>query len=266
MIPKVIHYCWFGGNPLPDSAVRCIASWRKFCPDYEIIEWNESNYDVNKIPYMQQAYARRKWSFVSDYARLDIVYRHGGIYLDTDVELLRSLDSLRNYEGFMGFEDGEHVASGLGFGAAPGNTIIREMMDMYEQLSFLHEDGSADLTPTPVFSTRVLLQHGLVQNNARQQIAGVEIFPSEYFCPLNFKTGKKHLTPQSYSIHWYDASWYDPACQYEKRLNWKLNKLLPAPVAYNISRFAAVARFDGLSEACRKTVRKMRKGKGEERL
>lgn len=106
MIPKKIHYCWFGGNPLPDSAKSCIASWRKFCPDYEIIEWNESNYDVNKIRYTQQAYACRKWSFVSDYARLDIIYQHGGIYLDTDVELLRPLDSLREYEGFMGFENG----------------------------------------------------------------------------------------------------------------------------------------------------------------
>lgn len=263
MIPKIIHYCWFGGNPLPDSARRCIASWRRFCPDYEIIEWNESNYDVNKIPYMQQAYACRKWSFVSDYARLDIIYQHGGIYLDTDVELLRPLDSLRDYESFMGFENGGHVASGLGFGAAPGNAILREMMDLYEQLSFLREDGSADLTPTPVFSTQVLLRHGLVQNNTRQQLDGMEIFPAEYFCPLNFRTGKKCLSRRSYSIHWYDSSWYDPACQYEKRLNWKLNRLLPTPIAYNISRFVAIARFDGISEACRKTVQKMRKGKGE---
>ncbi len=266
MIPKKIHYCWFGGNPLPDSAKSCIASWKKFCPDYEIIEWNESNYDVSKNLYMKQAYACRKWSFVSDYARLDIIYHHGGIYLDTDVELLKPIDPLLNADGFMGFEDGRHVALGLGFGAVPENSVVKKIWDMYEELSFYHDDGSINLTPGPVLWTEVLLQHGLVQNNARQQIAGVEIFPSEYFCPLNFKTGKKHLTPQSYSIHWYDASWYDPACQYEKRLNWKLNKLLPAPVAYNISRFAAVARFDGLSEACRKTARKMRKGKGEESL
>ncbi len=257
MIPKKIHYCWFGGNPLPDSAKRCIDSWKKFCPDYEIVEWNESNYDVNKNNYMQQAYACKKWAFVPDYARLDIIYHHGGIYLDTDVELVKSMDSLLNLEGFMGFEDGEHVALGLGFGAVAGNPLIKEMLDMYEQISFFHDDDTINLTPSPIFSTQVLLKHGLVQNNERQQIEGLEIFPTEYFCPLSFKTGKKSLSPLSYSIHWFDASWMDSDKQYQIRLNWKLNKFLPSSVAYGIARFIAITKYHGISEAYKKASDKL---------
>lgn len=257
MIPKKIHYCWFGGNPLPDSAKSCIASWRKFCPDYEIIEWNEENYDVTKNPYMQEAYANKKWSFVSDYARLDIIYHCGGVYLDTDVELLKPIDSLLELEGFMGFEDGKQVALGLGFGAVPENTAVKRILDMYEEISFHHPDGSMNLTPGPVLWTQALMRCGLIQNNERQRIEGVEIFPTDYFCPMNFKTGKKCLSPRSYSIHWYDSSWYDPALQYQKKLNWKLNRFLPEAAAYNLSRFIAITKFDGIGRACRKTAEKL---------
>ena len=153
-IPKIIHYCWFGGNPFPELAQKCIASWKKFCPDYEIKEWNESNYDVTKNQYMREAFENKQWAFVSDYARLDIIYENGGIYLDTDVELLKPLDDLLILTGFMGFEENKKLcATGLGFGAVPKLPIIKEMRDDYDNIIFIKEDGSFDQTPCPYFQT-----------------------------------------------------------------------------------------------------------------
>ena len=135
MIPKIIHYCWFGGNEIPENDKKCIESWKKYCPDYKIIRWDESNYDYKKNSYMREAYEAKKWGFVPDYARLDIIYNYGGIYLDTDVELLKSLDEILDCEGFFGFESENLVNLGLGFGAVKGNEIIRDMM---LQLSLIH--------------------------------------------------------------------------------------------------------------------------------
>ena len=148
-IPKIIHYCWVGGKPKPQSVLYCIESWKRCCPDYEIREWNESNYDFTKNEYMRQAYEAKKWGFVPDYARLDIIYEYGGIYLDTDVEMLRSPDELLGQDGFMGFEntgDGEYfVNCGHGFGAVPHHEVIRKARDLYNVLSFLNEDGTPNL-------------------------------------------------------------------------------------------------------------------------
>ena len=209
MIPKTIHYCWVGGNPLPDSAKKCIASWKKYCPDYEIVEWNETNYDFTKIPYMKEAYDAKKWGFVPDYARLDIIYTHGGIYLDTDVEIVKSFDPLLHLKGFAGFQDNKEVALGLGFGAEAGNTVIKILMDSYEALSFLQSDGTPDLTPSPQLNTAVLVQNcGLMQNGKYQDMNGLAIFPTEYFCPKSFEDGVIRKTRKTYSIHHFDASWY----------------------------------------------------------
>ena len=131
-IPKKLHYCWFGGNEMPKQYKEWIDSWKKYCPDYEIIEWNESNYDITKNKYMYQAYQQKKWGFVPDYARLDIIYNHGGIYLDTDVEVRRNLDDLLYQDGFVGFERDEFVNFGSGFGAIRGLPIIKELLDYYE--------------------------------------------------------------------------------------------------------------------------------------
>ena len=160
-IPKIIHYCWFGGAPIPEKDKACIESWRKFCPDYEIIEWNESNYDITKNRYMKEAYDVKKWGFVPDYARLDIIYTQGGIYLDTDVEIIRNMDPLLEDEAFMGFEDGKFVALGLGFGAAKGNPHIKAMRDVYEGVSFIKPDGSFNTLPSPHYTTDYLLGEGL---------------------------------------------------------------------------------------------------------
>ena len=148
MIPKKIHYFWIGGKSMPEKNKTCVESWKKFCPDYEIIEWNESNYDFSECTYMAQAYEAELWGFVPDYARLDIICREGGIYLDTDVELLKSLDDLLSCKAFMGFENRKSVAPGLGFGAEPGNEILKQMRDLYHSFSFYNENGTPNIAPS----------------------------------------------------------------------------------------------------------------------
>lgn len=214
-IPKIIHYCWFGGKPLPELAQKCIASWKKFCPDYEIKEWNESNYDVTKNNYMKKAFENKQWAFVSDYARLDIIYENGGTYFDIDVEVVRSLDSLLNLKGFMGIENEKTFAgekfcnTGLGFGAIPKLPIIKEFRDNYEHINFIKEDGSFNQTVCSVFQTEILLKKGLKFDNSIQEIEGLTIFPAEYFAPKEFFSGKINLTENTYSIHHFDASWVE---------------------------------------------------------
>lgn len=213
MIPKKIHYCWVGNTEKPASVLYCIESWKKYCPDYEIIEWNESNYDFKKNGYMKEAYEAKKWGFVPDYARLDIIYQNGGIYLDTDVELIKSLDDLLDNHGFFGFEDtGEKnyfVACGLGFGAEGHNELIKKLRDYYDDLSFKNEDGTLNLTPAPRHNEKVFKEHGVIMNNMFQNIKGNIFYPAEYFCPKIFKTGKTTITELTHSIHHFSASWMD---------------------------------------------------------
>lgn len=212
-IPKIIHYCWVGGNPKPQSVLYCIESWKRCCPDYEIREWNETNYDFTKNEYMRQAYEAKKWGFVPDYARLDIVYQHGGIYLDTDVEMVRSFDSLLEHESFFGFEDtggGEnYVNCGHGFGAVPHHEAIRKLRDHYESLSFANEDGTLNLLPSPYYTTQSLRLLGLAQENRDQTLDGIQVYASDVLCPKNFRTGKLRRTERTVSIHHFSASWVD---------------------------------------------------------
>ena len=210
MIPKIIHYCWFGGNPIPSLTKKCIKSWKKFCPDYEIILWDESNFDIASCPvYVKEAYENKKWAFVSDYVRLKVVYDNGGIYLDTDVELIKSLDHLLCHDAFFGFEsDGGCVATGLGFGAIKENSVVKAMMDDYEGIHFVKEDGTFDLVPCPVRNTRTLYRYGLKQDNSDQILDNnVRILPWEYLSPIMYSTGKKTFTENTVSIHHYQSSW-----------------------------------------------------------
>lgn len=209
MISKTIHYCWFGGNPKPKLAKKCIRSWKKHCPDYEIIEWNEDNFDMQSCPlYVCQAYEAKKWAFVTDYVRLQIVYEHGGIYMDTDVELLKSLDPILDNGAYFGFEDGTYIATGLGFGAIKGHPILKELMDDYQDILFILEDGTYDKTTCPHRNTEVLLRKGLRQDNTMQTIDGdILILPSVFLCPIVYYSGEKNITDDTISIHWFDASW-----------------------------------------------------------
>ena len=207
MIPKMIHYCWFGNNELPLNVQKCIKSWEKYCPGYQIIRWDESNYDCKKNRYMKEAYENKKWGFVSDYARFDILYHYGGIYFDTDVELIRSFDDLLANDCFMGFEN-HYVAPGLVVAARKGVPEIKEMMSLYDDLKFCLDDGSLNLVPIPRYITNFLVKKGLKQNGEKQRIGNITIYPSEYFCPKDMMTGEYHITANTYSIHHFDASWW----------------------------------------------------------
>lgn len=216
MIPKMIHYCWFGRNPKPKLAEKCIASWKKICPDYEIIEWNEDNFDIENCPlYVRQAYEMKKWAFVTDYVRLQVVYDHGGIYLDTDVELLKKPDPLLSWEAYFGFETIKQVNTGLGFGAVKHAEILQEMMQDYQDIPFILPDGSLDRTPCPERNTQVFLKHGLQQDGSKQLLEGkIIVLPTIYLCPMDYETHLRKYSRKTISVHWYSASW----CSEEEKI------------------------------------------------
>ena len=213
MIPKIIHYCWFGRNPLPESAVKCINSWRKHFPDYEIKEWNEDNFDVNIIPYTKEAYEAKKYAFVSDYARMWILYHFGGLYFDTDVEVIKAMDDIVEKGPFMGIEvdanseEYQQVNPGLGLGVNLGLGLYKEILDYYAPLHFKSSDGSLNQVTIVKYTTNVLITNGLKQTNELQQVAGVWIYPRDFFNPLDDNTGELNITENTRSIHWYTKTW-----------------------------------------------------------
>ena len=203
MIPKKIHYCWFGRNPKPKLAEKCIASWKKFCPDYEIIEWNEDNFDVNMNGYTRMCIEQKKYAFLSDYVRLLVVAEHGGIYFDTDVELVKPFDDLLKYPAFFGFEDINHVNTGMGFGSEPGNLVVKSMLKEYIPLL----TGDKDVIGCPILNTRALMKHGLEPNGQLQVLDYAVIYPAAWFNPYDDPTGRLAKTADTHSIHWYSKSW-----------------------------------------------------------
>lgn len=225
-IPKVIHYCWFGGGELPEQDKKCIESWKKYCPDYKIIRWDESNYDICKNKYMREAYEHKMWGFVPDYARLDIIYQNGGIYLDTDVELVRNMDELLVNDAFMGMQTDFMVNPGLGFGAQKGSKVIQDCMQtIYGNRSFIKGDGDIDTVASPHMMTDYLINHGWIQNQEKQVVENLIIYPSNFFCPMDVLTGELKVTPETYSIHHFHASWVDKEekkiIQIERRIHRK---------------------------------------------
>lgn len=223
MIPQIIHYCWFGSNPLPDSVQKCIKSWKKFLPDYEIKEWNESNFDVNMIPFTREAYSVKKYAFVSDVARFYILYNEGGLYFDTDVEVVSSLEDILNRGAYMGVEvpstDGSMPAvnPGLGLAAEAGNKVLKSVLDHYQMQHFLDENGQQIPGTVVSHTTTVLAQeYGLQANNEIQTLDGVTIYPQDFFNPFNDVTGVLNKTKNTRSIHWYSKTWIDRPMWYFK--------------------------------------------------
>ena len=206
MIPKTIHYCWFGRNDKPKLAKKCIASWEQYCPDYNIIEWNEDNFDIDQHPYLRWCYENKKWAFLSDFARLLILEEHGGIYLDTDVEIIRPLDNLITLDAFFGFETEKYINTGQGFGCVPNHPVTTILADVYRQLK-PDENGYYTIVSCPRLNTDALLPYGLVLNGQRQTVLGAEILPADYLNPYDDPTGILHITENTYSIHWYEKSW-----------------------------------------------------------
>lgn len=207
LIPKTIHYAWFGGNEKPDIMKRCMESWHKYCPDYEIKEWNESNYDVSKNRFAQEAYNEKKWGFVPDFLRLDVIYHHGGIYLDTDVELVRCMDDLLYNEAYFGLGNYGRINTGLGFGGAKGSGIFKELLKAYEGLSFYKEDGSLNLATCTMRETPVFERLGFVQENRLQIVENATIFPSDVLDPNVPGTDIINVTENTFSIHHAAFTW-----------------------------------------------------------
>ena len=214
MIPKTIHYCWFGKKDLPPEAKRCIASWKKICPDYDIIRWDENNFDVNQNPFIKAAYETKKWAFVSDYARLKVVYDNGGIYLDTDVELRKNLDSLREHGCYIGIQQNEFLCTtGLGFGATKSNPVVLKMLESYDDLTF-SESHTLELS-CPLLNNAVIRSYGLVSNTEITDLPEVTVYPPQYFDPYG---GENLLCNETYSVHHYAASWTSEKNQFKRKI------------------------------------------------
>lgn len=202
---KVLHYCWFGGAPFPEIVKKCMESWKQFCPDYEIIEWNESNFDIHCCKYVEQAYEAKKWAFVSDYCRFFVLYNYGGIYLDTDVELIKPIDDLP--QNFVGFENKSTIASGLIRGALIRDTVCKLMLESYRNDKFILSKGKQNLETVCERETAILSKYGLKLDGTMQCVLNTYVYPTEYFCPINPLTFKKEITPNTISIHHYSATW-----------------------------------------------------------
>ena len=247
MINKKIHYCWFGRNPLDEKATRCLESWKKFFPDYEIIQWNEDNFDISKIPFMKQAYQNKKYAFVSDVARLLVVYEHGGIYFDTDVEVIRTYDDIicDSTKAFMGIEGNGLVNTGLGFGAEKGHMFLKKHIELYKQLDFEeYRDHISDIA-CPILTTMLLDESGFIQNK-KQVHEGIDIYPSQYFAPMDYQTGKLVKTSRTHSIHWYNASWQDENTRKEQEKLRKLSSRLGTKLAEPIYGILTCMRQEGI--------------------
>ncbi len=215
-IPKIIHYCWFGGNPLPPLAVKCIESWKKYLPDYEIKEWNEDNFDVRMIPYVEEAYHMKKFAFVSDFARFYILYHHGGIYFDVDVEILKPIDDILAKGPYMGLEKMEGskhgrsvaVAAGLGMAAYPKHHFFGEVIEFYSKNHFVSWRGKTSGTVVRLV-TKLLVQKGEISLDNISNCCDIYIYPDEYFDPMNYYTRDISITENTRTIHHYAATWVE---------------------------------------------------------
>ena len=207
MIPKVIHYCWFGRGEKPAQALMCIDSWKKFLPDYYLKEWNEDTFDVSQNQYVREAYENRKFAFVTDFVRLYALYHEGGIYMDTDVEVIGSFDSFLHHHAFSGFETDGNVPTGM-MAAEKGSVWAKELLNQYDSRRFVKEDGTFDLTTNTTVITNYMVSKGLQLNNQYQDFPGLcTMYPSEFFCPKDHRTGVIHRTSNTICIHHFAGSW-----------------------------------------------------------
>lgn len=246
MIPKIIHYCWFGRNPLTEDAKKCIESWKNYCPEYKIIEWNEDNYNINKNQYIADAYKEKKWAFVSDYARIDVINQYGGIYMDTDVELIKSLDEFLDDTMFCGWEERDKyyisrnpnyensVNFGLGYGSEKNNIVLRDIISFYDKLSFYNKDGSLNLVACPHYQTEIMKKYGLDDTKrVYQKLKYFTVYPEDYFSPKSITTGKIKTTVNTVSIHHFSMSWVDDDTKKYQELEWKLQNYM----GYKVAKF-----------------------------
>lgn len=207
IIPKLIHYCWFGGGEKPDFLKQCIQSWKRVCPEYTIIEWNEENYDINKYEYMRAAYKNRKYSFVSDLARLDILYNHGGIYLDSDVSLVKKLDDCLYQKGFVGVEKWGNINTGGGCGFVKHHDMLKKIIDYRNTIPFIMPDGSFNCDTNGIYETNFMIQEGFIPDNSLQIIKDITVYPSYVMHPYDYMSGEIQKKESTLSIHHFYGAW-----------------------------------------------------------
>ncbi|MDE6555763.1 MAG: glycosyl transferase [Duncaniella sp.] len=258
MIPKTIHYCWFGGKPLPEDVRDYIDTWRRHCPDYEIKEWNESNFDLDLYPFVRQAYDAKKFAFVADVVRLYALFHEGGIYMDTDVEVLKSFDPFLGHTAFGGYEDDTRVTTGV-MGAVKGSEWARENLDYYRGRRFLLPDGSPDTTINVEIITAAMEKKGLRRDNTFQDFKDwFTIYPKDYFCPKSHVDGRVRVTPNTVVIHHFAGTWLSPleaeSIRIARRLSW-----IPEHRRYLVSKFFATLRMEGIRATLAQTVRRLRR-------
>lgn len=226
MIPKIIHYCWFGRNHLPALALKCIASWKKYLPEYKIIEWTEDNFPIADFKFAKEALENGKFAFVSDVCRLYALKEYGGVYMDTDVEILKPLEPFLKQAAFSGFENDDFVPTGIMASEKDGKWVT-ELLRYYNGRSFIKENGELDTLSNTYIITQIMLEKGFEMNNTFQEIKGyVTFYPNEYFCPKSYKTGKIDLTPNSYCIHHFAKSWIPLKRKWRNVLKMKTMNLL----------------------------------------
>ena len=237
MIPKVVHYCWFGRGGKPAQALMCIDSWKKYLPDYELKEWNEDNFDITQNQYVREAYENRKFAFVTDYVRLYAIYHEGGVYMDTDVEVLGSYDQFLHHHAFSGFETNGNVPTGM-MAAEKGSVWAKELLDQYDTRKFVQEDGTFDMTTNTTVITNYMLNKGLVLNNKYQDFPNLcTMYPADYFCPKDHRTGKIKCTKNTVCIHHFAGSWVKHSfwSDFRHQLKLTLIKFLGEKVAVLLS-------------------------------
>lgn len=256
---KIIHYCWFGRGPLNDLAKKCIDSWKKYCPDYEIKQWNEDNFDIHCCKYAEEAYEAKKWAFVSDVARLYALIEQGGIYMDTDVEVIRPLDDLLKYDAVAGFESETHIGTGF-ISCNKSNPLLKEFLYEYDNLHFIKEDGSYDVTPNVNRLTELCVKYGFKPDNTFQTINGFTFLPKDYLCPKDWLTKEMNMTKNTFIIHHFDGSWLSDQEKYCSTLFNKMkDKKIPVKIAQPISSFISTTKFNGLGTSVKKVWKLVKK-------
>lgn len=245
MIPRIIHYCWFGGNELPELERSCIASWSRVMPGCEIIRWDESNFDVERCAFSREAYAADNWAFVSDYARFKILHENGGIFLDTDVELLKPLDELLELDAFTGFtKDSSFVNPGLVVASEAGGHVMADIVRKYESMSLLPQKGRIHPQSSPRMLTALLEEsYGLKRDGCLQELDGLTVFPAEFFDPIDPHTGAMSIAETTYSIHHYSGTWLLPAKKYRLKMRKRLALKVGPKLSWFISGVASVVKY-----------------------
>jgi mannosyltransferase OCH1-like enzyme len=259
-IPKVIHYCWFGKKPLPDNVLKCINSWKTHLPDYKIIQWNEENFDLKTNQFVYEAYNSKKYAFVTDFVRLEILYSFGGIYMDTDVEILKNIDSFLYNEAFSGFETETKIPTAI-MASLPKNRWIKLLLDYYANIPFLNKDGSFNTRTNVDIITEITTKNfPVILNNKYQLIDNTfALYPSDFFCPKSYKTGKIYLTKNSHAIHHFNGSWLSKEEENKRRLNYTFSFIFGKKIGISLSTLFMSIKKIGINNTLQKIFSRISK-------